>query len=600
MNESRTLQGIGVSPGIGTGPAIVIRRDLPDVPDRVVPADAVEAEVIRLHDAVDSVRRGLEQLRQRARERVGPEEAKIFDAQILMLQDVEFLKGAERLIRDNQLSAERAYEFKALEVRALWANSGSSRLRERVADLSGLQIRILNHLLGQPVDEAFAPTGGRPSVVFLRELTPGLTVQFEQDHVVGFVSEEGTRTSHAAILARSLGIPCVMGLPGVLHEVRSGTEVIIDGARGSVTLSPTAEQVSEAEVAEGKRHTLLRELESVLGQPAVSLDGVNVTLRGNLDLPEELDQLAGQGAEGVGLMRTEFLVVGRADLPSEEEQLDYFRRVARRFAPAPVIVRSFDVGGDKFPAAFRFLPEPNPFLGWRALRVCLDRPEVFLPQLRALLRARIDGDSQLMLPLVVDVSEVVRTRELLAEARASLARDGLRAADDLPVGVMVETPAAAAIADRLAEVSDFLSVGTNDLTQYTLAVDRGNARLAERFTTYHPAIVRMLHAVRDAAVRARLPISVCGELASEPLGAFLLIGLGYRNLSISPVSLPLIRWLVRRINASTAARAAEAAREAATAAEVTRILEEHIAEYVDLGSLETGWLPQDRRNTKLG
>jgi phosphotransferase system enzyme I (PtsI) len=542
---------------------------------------------------VRAVKEHVQALRQRTNERLGPEEAKIFDAQLLMLEDREFLNGVEGLIRENQLSAERAFEFKALEVRAMWSQSPSERLREKVADLSGLHVRVLRHLIGEPVDVLFRGVGGRPAIVFTRELTPGLTVQFDGEHVVGFASEEGTRTSHAAILARSLGIPCVMGLVGGLAELETGTEVVLDGSRGTVLLRPTAGEIRESKEQERRRRALERQLEKVVGQPATCLDGITISLRGNLDLPEELEAAVDHAAEGIGLMRTEFLLVGRAEMPTEDEQARYFERVARRFPGHPVVVRSFDVGGDKFPAVFRSVPEANPFLGWRAIRVCLDHPEMFRAQLRAALRARLGGDIQL------SVEEVTRTRELVAEAAGELERRGVPAAKNIPLGIMVETPAAVMLAPELASVADFLSVGSNDLTQYTLAVDRGNARLADRFTPFHPAVLRMLHRICDAGVQARKPASICGEMASEPLAAYLLLGLGYRSLSVSPPALPLIRWLVRQIDLSSAARAAQAALAASTTDEATQIVESSLAEHVNLRYLEAGRLPKSRRSTTL-
>ncbi len=594
----KLMHGIGVSPGVAVGPAVVLRREFPDVQARVVEPNAVEGEVRRLHDAVGTVRRGLLQLQERALERVGPEEAKIFEAQLMMLEDRVFLGQVERLIRDNQLAAERAFEFKGLELRALWADSGNSQLRDRVADLSGIQLRVLNFLLGRPDDEELH-VHAEPVIIVTRELTPGLTIQFERDRVVGFVSEEGTRTAHAAILARSLGIPCVMGLQGALDSIPAGAQLVLDGTRGTVLIEPTAGQVAVAQKVEAHRQTMLEDLEQEARLPAVTLDGQRIVLRGNLDLPEELDALARHGAEGVGLLRTEFMVVGRASLPSEDEALEYFRRVTRRFPRLPVIVRSYDVGGDKFPAAFRIATEPNPFLGWRALRVCLDRPEIFLTQLRALLRARLDGDVRLMLPLVIEVGEVTRTRALIDEARASLARDGILAATSLPVGVMVETPAAVTLADQLAAHCDFLSVGTNDLTQYTLAMDRGNARLAERFSGFHPAVLRMLRHLRDLTAGTTTAVAVCGEMASDPLGIFLLLGLGYREFSIAPTTVPLVRWLVRRLRTSEAESAAVAALAATSAAAAAATLGERLAAHVDLRLLDVDWLPASRSDASL-
>lgn len=599
-DTDRVLTGIGVSPGLAIGPARVIQWTLPVVPHRVIPRADVEREVVRLREAIADVRLHLQTLRDKAAKRAGPREAKIFDAQMLMLEDTEFLGAVEQLIRDNQLSAEGAFEFKALEMRALWARSSSPRLRERVADLAAVQVRVLQHLLGQPVDEGLETVGREPVIVFTRELTPGLTVQFDRKVVAGFASEEGTRTSHAAILAHSLGIPCVMGLVGSLGRVRSGVRVILDGTHGRVVLDPTPAEVREAEAYERGRLALERELERVVTQPAVTVDGARLTLLGNVDVPEEVDAAAAHGAEGVGLLRTEFLILGRADLPDEEEQTAYFTKVGKRFAHRPVVIRSYDLGGDKFPGPFRAAPEANPFLGWRALRVCLDQPEMFRTQIRAMLRARAeDTDVQLMIPLVTQLEEVHRTRELVEEAIDELGREGRPAARQLPVGVMVETPAAVMLADRLAAESDFLSVGTNDLTQYTLVVDRGNARLAERFTPLHPAMVRMLHDLLQRAQRAGRSPSVCGEMASEPLSAFLLLGLGYRVLSIAPPRLPLVRWLVRQVDRAGAERAAQAALDADTTRDVQVLLERAMAEYVDLGLLEAGRLPRSRQQSTL-
>ena len=597
MSDERLLSGIGVSPGVAVGEAVVVQFDLPDVPLRVVPPAKVEREVARLREAVATVRRHIEQLRRRTEERVGGEEAKIFDAQLLMLEDREMLAVVERLIRDNQLSAERAYEFKALEVRAQWARSASERVRDRVADLSGLQIWMLRVLLGQPLDVFVrGDADGKPVIVFTRELTPGLTVQLEGERVAGLVSEEGTRTSHAAILARSIGIPCVMGLVGGLARVEPGDSVVIDGSRGTVLLKPSSNDVRDSRAQERRRRALERQLEKVVGQPATSIDGVTIALRGNLDLPEELEATAQHGAEGIGLLRTEFLLVGRAELPSEDEQAKYFERVARRFEGYPVLVRSFDLGGDKFPAAFRSSHEANPFLGWRAIRVCLDQPDMFRAQIRAALRARLHGNVQLLIPLVTQLEEVERTRELVAESAEELKRRGVPAASDLPVGVMVETPAAALLATELAQRVDFMSVGSNDLTQYTLAVDRGNARLAGRFSAFHPAVVRMLKWVCDAGMAAGKDVSVCGEMASEPLAAFLLMGLGYRTLSVSPPALPLIRWLIRQADVHHARRAAEAAVTATTTGDITRIVEAALSEHVNLRFLEAGRLPKAKRS----
>ncbi len=585
MSDPRLLTGIGVSPGMVIGPAYVVTWGLPDVPQRVVAKEEVPAELQRLRDAVADVQRHLDDLRKHAADHAGPTEAKIFDAQILMLEDADFLGAVERLIRDNQLSAERAFEFKALELRVLWTQSESQMLRQRRADLAGISIRVLQRLLGQSIQEVLTDRGGVPVIVFTRELTPGLTVEFDREQVMGFASVEGTRTSHAAILAHSLGIPCVMGLVGGLDNIRTDGMVILDGARGTVLTDPTPEEIAQAQAQAERRRQFDAELEAVGAMPAETLDKARVMLRGNVDLPEELNAAAEHGAEGVGLLRTEFLVVGRSELPGEDEQAEYFARICRRFPEHPVVVRTYDLGGDKFPAAFRPPREANPFLGWRAIRVCLDEPDIFRVQARAILRARHHGDVQLMLPLVTQLEELERARELVAESADALKREGVPAASTVPIGVMIETPAAALLADEFAAASDFLSVGTNDLTQYTLAVDRGNARLADRFTPFHPAVVRFLKRIIDAGRQAGLDASVCGEMASDPRGALLLLGLGYRVLSVSPPRLPLVRWLIRQFDATVAASVAAEAVEASTTSEILGLLGDAIGGLVDVDLL---------------
>src|SRR6185437_10713372 len=412
--SDRQLKGIGVSPGIGVGAAIVVRWTMPEVPDRVVPRSQVEKEVRRLRAAVKDVKRYLQDLRAKAEDRAGVDEARIFDAQILMLEDKEFLSGVAGLIRENHLAAEKAYEFKALEVRDMWTATGSSRLKDRLADLSGVTVRVSEHLMHRGSDELWEDIS-QPSVVVAKELSPGLTVPLDREHVVGLVSEEGTRTSHAAILAHSIGIPAVFGVAGAIERIEPGTMVVMDGERGTVLLQPTPHEIAEAQERELGRRELGLQLEEVVDQPSVTTDGVRVVLRGNVDLPDEIKPAQDHRAEGVGLLRTEFLITGHDELPTEDEQADYFRRVAQAFPGHPVVVRTYDLGGDKLPAPFRAPSEINPQLGWRAIRVCLDRPDIFRTQVRAALRAAKHGDVWMMIPLVTRLDELQRTRAIVTE-----------------------------------------------------------------------------------------------------------------------------------------------------------------------------------------
>ena len=598
--SDRLLKGIGVSPGIAMGPTVTVRWALPEVPHRVVPRTQVEKEIRRLRAAIKDVRTQINELRARAEDRAGVDEARIFDAQLLVLEDRDFIGGVAELIRENHLTAEKAFEFKTLEVRDLWTAAGNPLLKERLADMTGVAIRIIQHLMHKRGDSDVWESLAEPSILVARELSPGLTVQLDRDQIVGLISEEGTRTSHAAILAHSLGIPAIFGLRGAVARIAAGTKAILDGTQGTVLLDPTPAEIEEAERRDTSRRELATRLEETVTQPSVTVDGVRVALRGNVDLPDEVEAAKAHGAEGVGLLRTEFLITGHSELPSEDAQAEYFQRVGEAFPGDPVVVRTYDLGGDKFPAPFRTPAEANPFLGWRAIRVCLDEPELFRTQIRAVLRGAVTANLHLMIPLVTRLDEVERTRELMHEEAARLEQHGIAAAKAVPLGVMVETPAAAVLADRLVEISDFLSVGTNDLTQYTLVVDRGNARLADRFTPHDPSVLRLLKLVAEAARKAGKPASVCGEMASEPLSAFLLLGLGYETLSVAPPALPIIKWLIRQVTTAQARAAAEAALAARSAELALDILRFALAEAVDLTLLDPdARLPAGRRSGSL-
>ena len=599
-SSDRLLKGIGVSPGIAVGPTMTVRWALPEVPHRVVGRTQVEKEVRRLRAAIKDVKKQLAEFRVRAVDRAGVDEARIFDAQALMLEDKEFIGGIEELIRENHLTAEKAFEFKTLEVRDLWTAAGNPLLKERLADVTGVAIRAIQHLMHRGSGANVWESLSEPSILVARELSPGLTVQLDRDLIVGLISEEGTRTSHAAILAHSIGIPAIFGLRGAVARIRSGTKVILDGTRGTVLVDPTPDEVAEAERRDTRRREFATRLEEAVTQPSVTVDGVRIALRGNVDLPEEVAPAKAHGAEGVGLLRTEFLITGHSELPDEEAQTNYFRHVGEAFPGQPVVIRTYDLGGDKFPAPFRGPPEANPFLGWRAIRVCLDEPEMFRTQIRAVLRAAVTANLHLMIPLVTRLDEVERTREMMHEEAARLERQGVPAAKTVPLGVMVETPAAAVMADRLVEISDFLSVGTNDLTQYTLVVDRGNAHLADRFTPHDPSVLRLLKLVAEASRAANKPASVCGEMASEPLSAFLLLGLGYETLSVAPPALPLIKWLIRQVTTAQARAAADAALAARSAELALDILRFALTEAVDETLLDPdARLPAGRRSGSL-
>ncbi|TVR65132.1 MAG: phosphoenolpyruvate--protein phosphotransferase [Gemmatimonadales bacterium] len=585
---STVRDGLAVSEGISFGPVRLVEWQVPDVPHSMVETEQVEDEVARFDGARGRARERLRDIQEATRERLGTLEARIFDPQLLMLDDVEVVDGTIRYIRENRLSAARAYHLRMLEIQALWIRTGNPMILDRLNDLEDVMSRVLRLLLDLP--EPGDVTGdGRPAILVARNLTPSITVQMDPEVILAIATDQGTRTSHWAILARSMEIPAVAGLVDISRVAREGQEAILDGRVGRVVLDPDERDGEVYRQRKGQIRAWEEELVEIARMDAVTLDGQPVALRANLDIPAETARAVQYGAEGVGLFRTEFLVVGRNAMPEEEEQYEAYREIAEAFPNQAVVIRTFDLGGDKFPMFLHMPAEENPFLGWRAIRVCLDRLELFRPQLRAILRASAHGDVRILLPLVNDVEEVVRVRELLAEEEVRLKDEGIPFHAGYKLGVLVETPAAALDAAELARHCDFFSIGTNDLIQYTLAVDRTNSRLAHLYNPFHPAVVRQLHQVSRVARAAGIEVSVCGEMAAHPLGAFLLLGLNITALSVAWPSLPEVKKVIRSFRMESAREAARKALAAPTSADVTRVLVEGLGDTVDLSAFSGRW-----------
>jgi len=560
----RTFQGVPASPGIVVGPVYLLRWEVPVVRHRVIEDEAIPAEIARFHAATAHARERLRQVRARAEQYAGADEAGIFDAQLLVLEDETLVAEVESTIRQNY-AAEKAFDLVMLEHRQQFARHAQAFLRERANDLADVHIRVLTILMGLPDHDPVDVPKGANAILVTHDLTPSLTVQLDRDAIVGIATDAGTRTSHVAILARSLGLPAVLGLRDATSRLTGTERAVLDGSAGVLAINPTEPEVEAYRQQARREAEMQAELRQFALAEPVTKDGVRVTVYANVDLPEEAESAAHSGAEGVGLMRTEFLVVGRSTMPDEEEQYRAYAKVIDAFGGRPVVIRTFDVGGDKLPAS-GYPTEANPFLGWRAIRVCLDEPEMFKVQLRALLRAGTHGDVRIMLPLVVTVDEVRQARTLLDEAAEELAARGATFRADLPLGVMIETPAAVLAAKSFAHDVSFFSIGTNDLVQYTLAVDRGNANLTSRFTPLHPSVLRLIKLVCEAAHVAGQDVSVCGEMASDPLMAFVLIGLGLRVLSVAPRSVALVKRIICSVTQKAAAQAARDALDAPTAA----------------------------------
>ena len=562
---AKGIAGVPASPGIVDGQVHLLKWEVPDVRHRIIPDEAIRGEVKRFHEALDQAKERLRHVRARAEKHAGPEEAAIFDVQLSILEDAELVRQVEELIQQN-LGAEKAFDLVLFEWRQQFASHARPLLRERVGDMIDVHIRVLSILLGLPDHDPVDLPKGSNRILVTHDLTPSLTVQLDREAIIGIATDAGTRTSHVAILARSLGLPAVVGLREATELLTGDEHVILDGTSGVLVINPTPGQIRIYRERRAVEALEDKELKSLAVADSVTLDGHWVTLRANVDLPEEAEYAAHSGAEGVGLMRTEFLVVGRATMPDEEEQYRAYRHVVEAFGGRPVVIRTFDVGGDKLPVG-SYPTDPNPFLGWRAIRMCLDEPELFKTQLRALLRAAMHGDVRIMFPLIITLDEVKQAKHLLNEAAGELDARGVPYRHDLPLGVMVETPAAALSVHTLVDDVSFLSIGTNDLVQYTLAVDRGSANLASRFTPLHPAVLTLIKRIVDVGVAHRLEVAVCGEMASQPLMAFALIGLGVRCLSVAGRAVPLVKRIVRGVSVSVAAEAANAALESRTARE---------------------------------
>jgi phosphoenolpyruvate-protein phosphotransferase (PTS system enzyme I) len=578
----RVRNGIPASPGIVIGPAHVLRWEAPRVPHVTVSPDAVEAEIERFHEARAWAKARIAEVQQQTLERLGPVEAQIFEPQILMLDDGDLVEGTVAYIRDNHLSAARAFELRILEFESEWSRSGHPMIMDRLNDLLDIQLRVIRRLLGAPDPEVALREPFSDAILVARDLTPSITVQLDRRSIIGLATDAGTRTSHSAILARSLNMPAVVSLGDLSTTVRHGQELILDGRTGRVIMDPTPAEKQLYRDRDFRIREWEQELVLLAHLEAVTPDGQQVVLRANIDLPSEANAARAHGGEGIGLYRTEFFVVGRSAPPDEEEQYRCYRQVAEVFPDDAVYIRTFDLGGDKFPLFLNMPAEENPFLGWRAIRVCLDTPDLFRPQLRALLRATAHGDVRIMLPLVNEIAEVDESRRLLDEEAERLRQEGIPFNAGYKLGIMVETPAAAMIAPELARRVDFFSIGTNDLVQYTLAVDRGNARLAPRYTAFHPGVLRLLERTARAGHAAGIEVSVCGELAGNPLAIYMLLGLGITALSVGPSSLAEVKKVIRSVPAGDARDHVQRALAAGSPEEVIAILEGGIAEWLDL------------------
>lgn len=543
---------------------------------REIALDEVEAEQTRLERALAVTRDEFASLRDEVKKHEASIRAEILDAYMLVLDDEMLTEKARVMIREDRVSAEYAFKTTLDEMLVVFEAMEDPYFRERAVDLRGVGNRVVMNLLG--VAYRLFEDVSDNSILVAHDLPPSDAAALPREKVGAIVTEVGSRTSHTAIIARSMEVPAVVGADGVVGYVRAGDSLVVDGINGRVVVNPTDEVVASYEelgrelLAEEKRRARVAEL------PATTLDGYRVELSANIELLAELAAVARHGCDGVGLYRTEFLFLHRSDLPSEEEQLDAYRKVAEASFPHSCIIRTIDIGGDKFLSFPEVAREINPFLGLRAIRFCLKRRDIFRTQLRAILRTTAYGKVKIMFPMISDVEELRTAKEILADVKRELEREGHFVDEALEVGIMVEVPSAALSADLLAQECDFFSLGTNDLIQYTLAVDRGNEKIAYLYEPFHPAVLKLIKTTADAAHRNRIWIGICGEMIADPKAAILLLGLSFDEFSASPASVPDIKIALRAARYIDARRVAERAVRMTSASEIRSFLTRELAE----------------------
>jgi len=565
---ARTYHGIAVSDGVAHARILRVGQARRQISRETIAPEAIESEIERLNRALLGTRHDIQKVRDQVSAAMGADEAGLFEAHLLVLEDSTLLNEVLRKIRTEHSCSEAAFNDVFEKYVSVLSSVDDAYLRERAADLRDVAGRVLDHLSGA-VQEHDLEKLSEPCILVAHDLAPSVTALLDLKHVLGFATEAGGKTSHTAIMARKMGIPAVVGLGSLLDSIQDDEYALLDGHGGVLTLNPTDQTLFEYGQLKQRRALFEEKLALLREQPAVTLDGHPILLEANIEGPEDMASVQASGANGIGLFRTEFLFLNRSTPPTEEEQFEAYRAVASQTRPGQAaIIRTLDLGGDKMPGDLQRQGEPNPFLGWRAIRISLDCPEIFRRQLRAILRAGCHGKVRILLPMVSALEELRATKTILASCKEELRAEGIPFCDSVPMGVMIEIPSAALIAEDLARESDFLSIGTNDLTGYTLAVDRLNERVARLYQPTHPAVVRLIHMTVQAANRHGRPVGVCGEMAGEPALVPLLVGLGVHELSVTPALIPAVKFLLRRLRLSEAQEIAQFALGCSTGLEI--------------------------------
>jgi len=568
------LKGVAASPGIAIGKAFLYTKEKVTINVEKIEESKVEEEIAKFRKALEVTQEEIKKIKEKALEEFGKEKAEIFEAHLMLASDPELIEGVENMIKTELVTADNAVNKVIEQNASVMESLNDEYLRERAVDLRDVGNRIIENLLG--VKSVNLSDLEEEVVVIARDLTPSDTATMKKEMVLGFATDVGGRTSHTAIMARSLEIPAVVGLGNVTSQVKAGDLVIVDGLEGVVIVNPDEKTVEDYKSKKESYEKKVERLKQLKDLPTETPDGKKVMLAANIGTPKDIASALANGAEGVGLFRTEFLYMDRNSLPSEEEQFEAYKEVVEKMGGRPVTIRTLDIGGDKELPYLDMPKEMNPFLGYRAIRLCLDRPDIFKTQLRAILRASAYGNVQIMYPMISSVEEVRKANSILEEVKAELDREGVKYDKEIKVGIMVEIPSAALTADILAKEVDFFSIGTNDLTQYTLAVDRMNEHVKEYYQPFHPAILRLVKMVIDAAHKEGKFAAMCGEMAGDPLAAVILLGLGLDEFSMSATSIPEIKNIIRNVEYEKAKEIAEKALNMSEAREIEKMMKDVI------------------------
>lgn len=567
-------KGIAAAAGYALGMAFLLQDQEICVTKHSLAPEAVDIELKRLEEEVRQSISEIEMIRETTRQKLGDDEAEIFSAHIMLLEDPEYIGSIREMVKAETINAEAAVQDVTEQFLNLFASMDNEYIRERAADLRDVSSRLLRRLMGiQSVSLADIEEN---VVLFAHDLTPSDTAQLDRDKVEGFVTNIGGRTSHSAIMARSMEIPAVVGCQDVMEKVTPGEFVIVDGNEGKVFINPSDDQVKIYKEKKEKFERRQKEFKKLINDPSITPDGVRVELAANIGNPQDATGAIANGAEGIGLYRTEFLYMGRNELPSEDEQFEAYKAVAMMFDNRPVVIRTLDIGGDKELPCMEMPKEMNPFLGYRAIRLCLDRTEIFKTQLRAILRASAYGNVKMMYPMIATLKELRAANQMLEEVKQELSRENISFDTKMEVGIMIEIPAAAVLADQFAKEVDFFSIGTNDLIQYTMAADRMSQKVEYLYQPFNPAVLRLIQGVISAAHKEGKWVGMCGEMAGDLAAIPILLGMGLDEFSMSASSILPARALICQLTQQEAKRVAQAVMEMDNAEEIQNFVKREV------------------------